>query len=264
MSAMYPVAAGPRPLNRDAARELERLPLDLPAAFVLPNGALETARLMNLSGKGVFLATPTPAPVGTRVEVTLALALESGIRHLRLPAEVRWVNGRSGFSVRVPPGMGLAFADLPENARDLVRRFIREQWTARRSAAAAARPTGDARQTRRYVLLDFRAHVERPDGRIVEARLVNLSGVGVFLAVEPPEPIGRELGLVLTLPYRGRQRSVRLVAAVRWVNEPDTPASPWLPPGMGLEFVRGSAAARRVLEEVLADFAAQAEGHRGL
>jgi Tfp pilus assembly protein PilZ len=246
-------------------RQVERIPLDLPVAFVGAGGAPRAGRLVNLSGTGAFLATSDPAPAGTRVEVTAALPLSSGDEPLQVRAEVKWVNGQSRTPcLGMPPGMGLEFVDLDAAAYYLLGVFIGEHWVSRRGSAVRRGPQEDLRDTRRYVLLDFPARLQRADGTLVAARLINLSANGVYLALDTPEPMGRDVPLILTLPYRGRRKRVHASAVVRWINDAGAPTSPDLPPGMGLEFTQRSARTRQVLEEVLDELLTQIMGNHGL
>lgn len=245
------------------ARELERIPLDLPASFVVPGAGPRAGRVMNLSAKGVFLGTRETASIGSPVALTASLPVGEGPRTLRVAARVRWINGRSAFSTKVPPGMGLEFLDLDRAAERLVHRFIEEYWTARRAAARGG-VMPDARLTRRHFLMDFPARVRRQDGTLSQGRVVNLSGIGVFLATTVTEAPGREVGLSLTLPYQGRRTSLDLTAVVRWVNDPAAPTATGLPPGMGLEFVSCPTTSRRLLEQVVGDLHMQADGTWGL
>jgi hypothetical protein len=255
-----PTNSGPQ-----AARHLDRIPLDLPAAFAAAGRPPQAARVVNLSGKGAFVATPAPAPAGARVELTLPLPLSSGVERLRAQAEVRWVNGLSRApSLKMPPGMGLEFVDLAGPAHYLLGVFIGEHWAARRTDATKGRRSEGGPHARRYVLLDFPASLERGDGTPARARLINLSARGAFLATDAPEPVGRELPLTLTLPYRGTARPIRVTGSVRWINDAAAPIAPGLPPGMGLQFTQCTLRSRQILDEVLDDLLTQIAGHHGL
>lgn len=255
---------GPRTADHDgAARELERIPLDLPATFAVPGASPRPARVMNLSAKGLFVGTKETAPIGAPVALALALPLGGHTRSLRVAARVRWVNGRSAFSPKVPPGMGVEFLDLDAAAARLVRGFIEEYWSARRARTHRDR-VADARLTRRHFLLEFPARLRRPDGTEAPGRVVNLSGIGVFLATAAREAPGREVHVSLTVPYQGRRTSLDLTAIVRWVNDAGAPTAPDMPAGLGLEFVRCPAPSRRLLEQVVGDLHMQADGTWGL
>lgn len=260
---MVDTQAGRAAHHPPGARGLERIPLDLPATFVAPEGAIRPGRVMNLSARGLFLGTKDVSPIGSPVAVTLALPFAAGAQPLHVATRVRWVNGRSAFSPKVPPGMGLEFVDLEPAAEELLRRFIEEHWAARRAARRDTSPA-DARQTRRHFLSEFPACVRRADGTEMDARIVNLSGIGVFLATPAPEAVGREVRVTLALPYQGHRAPVDLTAIVRWVNDPAAPRASALPPGMGLEFVRCRPASRRLLEQVVGDLQMQVGGTWGL
>jgi len=90
---------------------------------------------------------------------------------------------------------------------------------------------------------------ERTDPR-VEARLqvrfgsgdevltdysVNISTGGIFLETARPLPQGTPLQLEFTLPTRGG--AIRCQIRVAWVNHPDFPSKPGLPPGIGVQML---------------------------
>lgn len=90
---------------------------------------------------------------------------------------------------------------------------------------------------------------ERTDPR-VEARLqvrfgsggavltdysVNISTGGIFLETATPLPQGTALQLEFTLPPR--TTPIRCQARVAWVNHPDFPSKPGLPPGIGVQML---------------------------
>jgi uncharacterized protein (TIGR02266 family) len=63
---------------------------------------------------------------------------------------------------------------------------------------------------------------------------VNLSSGGVFLETDNPLPPEESLTLVLHVPNQGQP--LRCRGSVAWVNPPDSPCCPTLPPGMGIKF----------------------------
>jgi uncharacterized protein (TIGR02266 family) len=75
----------------------------------------------NLSASGVFVATYSPKPMGTKVEVTLALPTGA---HLELHGTVRWIRNASP-SGDTWPGMGVQFDKLSDDQEAKIREFIR-------------------------------------------------------------------------------------------------------------------------------------------
>jgi uncharacterized protein (TIGR02266 family) len=64
---------------------------------------------------------------------------------------------------------------------------------------------------------------------------VNLSAGGLFLETQKPLAPGEKLELKFFLP--GQDKATCCQGRVAWVNYPDSPRDPVLPPGMGVEFV---------------------------
>jgi uncharacterized protein (TIGR02266 family) len=75
----------------------------------------------NLSAAGVFVATYTPKPIGTKVEITLTFPNGNQIV---APGVVRWIRGstRGGDAW---PGMGVQFESLTPDQDAAVKKFIR-------------------------------------------------------------------------------------------------------------------------------------------
>jgi uncharacterized protein (TIGR02266 family) len=82
------------------------------------------ARIGNLSEGGLFLRTSTPLERGARA--VLRFGLEQPVEAV---ARVVWsrVEGQGG-----PPGMGLAFETVDEQAREAIRRLIEYESQHRR------------------------------------------------------------------------------------------------------------------------------------
>lgn len=76
---------------------------------------------LNISTGGMFIACPRPFPIGTRLRFRFDLGPEdppfSG------ECEVRWVRDAGNG----PKGIGVAFLDLDEAGRELVRRIVETQ-----------------------------------------------------------------------------------------------------------------------------------------
>jgi Tfp pilus assembly protein PilZ len=104
-------------------RRYYRLPLEIPVDWqVIGSGDATLSSTEDLSGGGVQIRTPSPAPMGSDVVIVLALD-ERKEQHLRVPGKVAWVKQDEHWS-----GMGVRFA--PESAeerktlRDLIRKFM--------------------------------------------------------------------------------------------------------------------------------------------
>ncbi len=75
----------------------------------------------NISGGGLFVATPQALPIGT--EVDLFFEMPDG-HSVSVRAEVRWVRGRDPSAPESPQGVGLAFLDLGHDDEVLIERWV--------------------------------------------------------------------------------------------------------------------------------------------
>jgi len=78
----------------------------------------------DLSQGGVFLATFDLLPMGSTVEV--ALALPGGI-NVRAHGVVRWLRPQSDLNPQLWPGMGIEFVDLPPAAQAAIGGFVAQR-----------------------------------------------------------------------------------------------------------------------------------------
>lgn len=89
--------SGTRPVTREARRS-GRVPLVLDVVFELEGGEPVRAVSQDISLGGMFIETPTPAPFGASVSVTILAPARGGA--LVLDGFVRWTS---------PEGMGIQF-----------------------------------------------------------------------------------------------------------------------------------------------------------
>ena len=75
----------------------------------------------NLSASGVFVATYSPKPIGSKVDVTLTLPTGA---QLVVPGTVRWMRSATP-SGDTWPGMGVQFDKLSDDEESKIRDFIR-------------------------------------------------------------------------------------------------------------------------------------------
>jgi len=82
----------------------------------------------DLSTTGIFLETPSPLPVGTKLELVFRLpgdlAAEQGIHHVKVLGEVVWVSAEP--SDAGPSGMGVRFIDLGEDCLKLLEKVVKK------------------------------------------------------------------------------------------------------------------------------------------
>lgn len=115
----HPAPAKP-PEAKPERRGEVRVPIELRVAmkFESVDDVLQS-RTVNISEGGMFIATRQPRPEGTRVRIELEVAL----RHTSLSGVVvhRVTQAHAG---REPPGMGVQFVNLSDDARDFVAEIL--------------------------------------------------------------------------------------------------------------------------------------------
>lgn len=74
----------------------------------------------DISEGGIFVATSAPFDMGEKVTVNLMLGKKLGM--VPVTCEVRWIRPDTGGGL--PPGMGLAFLDLDDEAAAQVRHYV--------------------------------------------------------------------------------------------------------------------------------------------
>jgi len=100
-------------------------------------GQFLTQHAQNLSEGGMFLRSSAPAPPGARINFAIRLA--DGSTLVRGVGEVMWTR-EPGDDPSKPPGMGIRFIELEDDARELIRRLVTERRLERTAAAAATPP----------------------------------------------------------------------------------------------------------------------------
>ncbi len=106
-------------------REKSRIqPLVIRTKFTYQDsGTIIPAYLTNLSETGAFLATKEPLAEG--VQVSLEMTLPWQIGDIAVEGTVEWSNFDDPEATPDHPlGVGLSFANLPEEARDKIAAFI--------------------------------------------------------------------------------------------------------------------------------------------
>ncbi len=77
----------------------------------------------DVSEGGLFVATYQPLAIGEEVEVELTLPTTT----VKAKGVVRWMRAPSDEPDAPPPGAGIAFAGLPEDARAAIEELCRER-----------------------------------------------------------------------------------------------------------------------------------------
>jgi len=87
-------------------------------------GTFLFAPIANISAMGIFIQSPAPLPIGTRLQ--LAFALEGGTERLSLLGVVAWVNPPRPDDPRSDSGMGVEFVGLTAEQREAVLDLVRQ------------------------------------------------------------------------------------------------------------------------------------------
>ena len=106
-------------------RERIRVPVETPIVFE-HEGRHHTARVVNLSKSGVFVASETLLDNGSILTVYLASigGLEEDL--LETKGEVAWCTKRGVPEADLPRGMGIRFVDFPQEAQEKLDAYIVE------------------------------------------------------------------------------------------------------------------------------------------
>jgi uncharacterized protein (TIGR02266 family) len=122
---------GSRPSNRPSRpselpegadrRKDTRVDLDVGIGFQSETN-FYTGFSADISEGGLFVATYDVLPLGT--ELTVSFVLPDGPQ-VTVRGRVAWVREPMDFSSDLHPGMGVAFGEVPEEARTAIHRFIR-------------------------------------------------------------------------------------------------------------------------------------------
>jgi hypothetical protein len=102
-----------------------RLPVDMPATITVVGAPSQLGRVVNLTLRGAFVATPAPAAPGMVVDLALSLPSAAGAWPVAVRARVRWTNEAAApCAPSLPPGMGVQFIDISQAAWDALLHFI--------------------------------------------------------------------------------------------------------------------------------------------
>ena len=84
-----------------------------------------TGLTSDLSGSGLFVATPEIRPVGVRIHLRFTLSTSSEV--IEAITEVRWVRMRSLTGGGGEAGMGLKFMQLTPRAKQAIKAFLKQR-----------------------------------------------------------------------------------------------------------------------------------------
>ena len=109
------------PESQAGRRSYERFPVEVSVDFVSEHNFF-TGFSLNVSEGGLFVATHVVRPVGSRLEIRLALP--DAPEPLELQTEVRWVRDHNADS-ESSPGLGLRFMHLSKVDEARIHAFVR-------------------------------------------------------------------------------------------------------------------------------------------
>lgn len=112
--------AEPSPESSGSRRSYERFPVEVSVDFVSEHNFF-TGFSLNVSEGGLFVATHVARPVGSRLEIRLALP--DSPEPLEILTEVRWVREHSDTS-DASPGLGLRFVGLSKEDEARIHAFV--------------------------------------------------------------------------------------------------------------------------------------------
>ncbi len=114
--------------------------LRVPAEFDMilrVSGVYQAVRVMNVSRSGVFLASDTLYPTGTRMTLFIASADRGGERTFQTEGEVVWTSESGIAGSELPRGMGVRFVGDQHEVRKRLDAFVLETLEMRLSGVDA-------------------------------------------------------------------------------------------------------------------------------
>ena len=106
-------------------RKFGRIDTDYPVRITVPaDEEVRYGTCLNLSEGGLFVEMPELPPNGSTLN--LELLLEPVDQTVRVDATVLWVRPKM-YDSQSPPGAGMRFGGLSEEARDLIREAVAQQ-----------------------------------------------------------------------------------------------------------------------------------------
>ena len=99
----------------------------------------------NLSSGGVFISTPNPLPLDTKIK--LHLVFEDEGKEVELEGKVVWENIQGSASHDITrPGMGVKFVKISEEARDIIDNLIHNAITEQAQAEEERKKKGEEKE----------------------------------------------------------------------------------------------------------------------
>ncbi len=111
-------------------RRFKRLDIQVEAEFCAEEGSSSVwhrAKILNISGEGIFIHAKTTLPLGTKVILRLNLP---GGEQIEAKGAVIWLADKS-LQLQSYPGMGIHFASMAKKTQDKILNFINRHITSR-------------------------------------------------------------------------------------------------------------------------------------
>ncbi len=105
------------------ARSEPRVSLSVRVKYNTPEGTQFDSRANGIGGGGLFIESPEPLPVGTKLAVQFAL-LDNPSEWLHAKGVVAWVCPKAD-QYTFSPGMGVQFTDIAPEARNRILELVR-------------------------------------------------------------------------------------------------------------------------------------------
>jgi uncharacterized protein (TIGR02266 family) len=211
-----PTVSGRR-LHRRAALERD--------GRLMLQGTTSAGVVLDVSEGGLFLATDQRLPIGTEVE--LEFSLPDG-PPISVRGEVRWHRAHAEAARN---GMGLRFLQPAPADRRRIAAYV-EGERLRLGDQLVLQPVGgEDRRAHRRIPIETEVSFGS-ETTFYTGFTRDLGSGGLFVAADPPLPIGTGVDLRFSLPDEGPAIAVR--AEVRWLRVQDAGDAQ---PGMGLRFL---------------------------
>lgn len=234
-------------------RQHARVDAKLQVEFLYADGYFELTT-EDISQGGLFIATDHFLPVGERIRIVLHLP--GSAPAIKAVAEVRRVVEKA--EPGQPIGLGVAFVDLDDGTRELIREYVV-------SRVLAQEPAPGARERRRHPRMERRIKIRfQSDHAFGVSCSRDISTGGVFIQTHEPPPLGSRIEVTLIHPIHLHPLS--LSGDVVRVVEAD-PAVPSQVPGVGVAFGELEPGQQSALQDFLQYYArldgADAEAEEG-
>jgi uncharacterized protein (TIGR02266 family) len=119
--------------QRLGARDRIRVPVETPIVFEHED-RYHTARVVNLSKSGLFVASETLLETGARLTLYLACLGGGDEEFIETKGDVVWCTKRGVPEADLPRGMGIRFVDFSRKAQDKLDAYVVETITKRLGA----------------------------------------------------------------------------------------------------------------------------------